>query len=243
MKKANRAWLLIPALMLVGLPLGAAAQWEKKAATEWNDKDAQRVLSDSPWARTQVFTSPVTLFRSPVTEGPQRPGSTATGVANATHINFHVRFFSARPIRQALARQIIVKQKQPISDDMLAQLKSFTGGEFKEYIVITITCDSQEAGANVREAQGLLMGRGTADLKNITFLEIKGGKRIFLEEYQRPMQDGIGARFIFPRLVDGKPFITPESEEIHFYAELDTTYRLDRRFKVKEMMYEGKLEY
>jgi hypothetical protein len=227
---------------LLGLPLGAAAQWDKKAATEWNEKDAQRVLSDSPWAHTQVFTSPVTLFRSPGLES-QRPGSTSSGAANATHVNFRVRFFSARPIRQAIARQIIAKQKQPLSDDMVTQLKSFASGEFREYIVITVTCDSQEAGANVREAQGLLMARGTADFKNTAFLEIKGGKRIFLQEYQRPQADGFGARFIFPRMVDGKPFITPESEEIHFYAELDGNYRLDRRFKVKEMIYEGKLEY
>jgi hypothetical protein len=43
--------------------------------------------------------------------------------------------------------------------------------------------------------------------------------------------------------VDGKPFITPESEEIHFVAPLSDNYKLDRRFKVKDMMYEGKLEY
>jgi hypothetical protein len=242
MQQMNRAWIMILAVLTFGLPLGAAAQWEKKTATEWNDKDAQRVLSDSPWAHTQVFTSPVTLFRSPVTEGPQRPGSTATGVANATHINFYVRFFSARPIRQAYARRFILKQKQPLSDDQVSAVKNFTSGEFREYIVITVTCDSTEAGANVREAHGLLMSRGTADLKNTTYLEIKGGKRIFLQEYQRP-QDDYGARFVFPRLVDGKPFITPESEEIHFYTELNSNYRLDRRFKVKEMMYEGKLEY
>ncbi|MFL6214053.1 MAG: hypothetical protein ACJ74J_09190 [Blastocatellia bacterium] len=243
MKKMNRVWIMMLAVILLGLPLGAAAQWEKKTATEWTDNDAQKVLSDSPWAHTQVFTSPITLFRSPVTEGRQGPGSTATGVANATHVNFRVRFFSARPIRQAIARQIIVKQKQPLSDEMVTQLKSFASGEFKEYIVITVTCDSQEAGANVHEAQGLLTSRGTADLKNSAFLEIKGGKRVFLQEYQRPQQDGFGARFVFPRMVDGKPFITPDSEEIHFYAELNSTYRLDRRFKVKEMMYEGKLEY
>jgi hypothetical protein len=84
-------------------------------------------------------------------------------------------------------------------------------------------------------------------LKNTTFLEIKGGKRIFLQEFQPATPDGlgarIGARFIFQRLVDGKPFITPESEEIHFFSPLSGTYKLDRRFKIKDMMYEGKLEY
>jgi hypothetical protein len=241
MNKTNRVLILSLAATLLSLPLAAAAQWEKKAATEWTEKDAQRVLSDSPWAHTQVFTSATNLFRGPGFES-QRPGSTSTGVANATHISFRVRFLSALPIRQAIARLITTKQKQ-LSDEQASMIKSFVNGESQEYIVVSVTCDSQEAGANVREAQGLLMGRGTADLKNITFLETKGGKRVFLQEYQRPRQDGIGARFIFPRMVDGKPFITPESEEIHFYTELDGNYRLDRRFKIKDMTYEGKLEY
>ena len=60
---------------------------------------------------------------------------------------------------------------------------------------------------------------------------------------QTPRPDGFGARFIFQRIVDDKPFVTPESEEIHFVAPLSDTYRLDRRFKVKDMMFEGKLEY
>ncbi|HSQ19547.1 MAG TPA: hypothetical protein VLR92_04150, partial [Blastocatellia bacterium] len=76
-----------------------------------------------------------------------------------------------------------------------------------------------------------------------TYLEVKGGKRIYLQEFQPTRPDGFGARLIFPRLVDGKPFITPESEDIHFVAPISDTYRLDRRFKVKDMMYEGKLEY
>ena len=242
MNTVKRASIFCLAALFLSLPLGAAGQWEKKPAAEWSDKDAQKLLNDSPWARTQVFTSPVTLFRSNPTES-QRPGSTATGVANATHVNFRIRFFSARPIRQALGRMMEVKQKNGLSEEMAAQLKGFTEGAFEEYIVVTVTCDSREAGANASEANALLYSRGTADLKNGTFLEIKGGKRVFLQEYQRPKADGLGARFIFPRKVHGDTFITPESEEIRFYTELDSSYKLDRRFKVKEMMYEGKLEY
>lgn len=45
----------------------------------------------------------------------------------------------------------------------------------------------------------------TAKYKNNTFLEIKGGKRMFIQEYQTPRPDGFGARFIFQRIVDDKP--------------------------------------
>jgi hypothetical protein len=251
MNLSNR--VLLPGILglLLVFSLTTSAQWDKKPYAEWSDKDAQKVLNDSPWGRTQVYTSPLTMFRSGQSSIPgntARPGSsngqqTAGAPPDATHVNFRVRFLSAKPIRQAFSRMIEIQQKKGAGDELTEQLKQFASGEFLEYIIIAVTCDSQDPGANVQEASSLLRTRGTADLKNSTFLEIKGGKRIFLQEFQPPHQDGFGARFIFPRLVDGQPFITPESEEIHFFTELSGTYKLDRRFKVKDMMYEGKLEF
>ena len=240
----KRALLISMAALLVSVPLSASAQWEKKPYTEWSEKEALKLLNDSPWGRTQVFTTSQPLFRGPTTgrQGTSGQGTSAN-TANATHVNFRIRFLSAKPIRQAVTRMLEINQKQPMGDELAAHLKSFTSGEFLDLIVITVACDSQEPGANVQEALGLLRTRSTVALKNNTFLETKGGKRIFLQEYQPPRPDGLGARFIFSRLVDGKPFITPQSEEIHFFTELSGSYRLDRRYKVKDMMYEGKLEY
>jgi hypothetical protein len=136
-----------------------------------------------------------------------------------------------------------VKSKGAIKEDVAEQLKQFASGEFLEIIVVAVTADSVDTGSNVNQALALLSQGSTAKFKNNAFLEIKGGKRMFLQEYQPPRPDGFGARFIFQRIVDEKPFITLESEEIHFFAELSSTYKLDRRFKTKDMMYEGKLEY
>lgn len=239
----NRALVLSMAALLLSLPLCASAQWDKKPYAEWSEKEVNKVLNDSPWGRTQVFTSPVTLFRGPTT-GRQGVGQpTSSRPADATHVNFRIRFFSAKPVRQAVSRLMTMKQKQPISDELATQLKTLASGDFLEYIVITVSCDSEDTGGNVQEALSLLRTRGTAELKNNTFLEVKGGRRLFLQEFQPPRQDGLGARFIFKRLVDGESFITPNSEEIRFFTELNDTYRLDRRFKVKDMMYDGKLEY
>jgi hypothetical protein len=231
------------ATFLISVPLSASAQWEKKAYSEWTDKDALRVLNDSPWGRTQVFTTSATLFKQPTSGRQGSTNPTVANNANATHINFRVRFLSAKPVRQAIIRLLEIRQKEPANEEMAAHLKSLASGDFLEIIVVTVSVDSTEAGANMQEALSLLYKRGTADLKNNTFLEIKGGKRVFLQEYQQPKKDGLGGRFIFSRLVDGKPFITPESEEVRFYTELDSAYKLDRRFKVKDMNFEGKLEY
>jgi hypothetical protein len=231
----------VPGLLLI-FSASTAAQWNKKPPAEWSEKDATKVLNDSPWGRTQTFDSPEQQYRGPVT-GRQGTGSrTSDAPPQAIHLFFRVRFLSAKPIRQALSRLIELKQKGELKPELAEQLKQFASGEFLEYIVVAVTSEAADVGANVQQAAAILR-RDNAELKNTTYLEVKGGKRVYLQEFQPTRPDGFGARFIFLRLVDGKPFITPESEEIHFVAPISDTYRLDRRFKVKDMMYEGKLEY
>ena len=83
----------------------------------------------------------------------------------------------------------------------------------------------------------------TGTLKNATYLERNDGKRIFLEEYVPPGKDGFGARFIFPRIVNERPFLTPETHDVRFYSEFGTAIKLNMRFKIADMMVDGKLEY
>jgi hypothetical protein len=93
------------------------------------------------------------------------------------------------------------------------------------------------------QAASLLDRQSTAQLKNETYLTIKGGKRVFLLEYQPPRKDGLGARFVFPRNVDGQPFITLETDEVLFHSTLNAGPELNMRFKVKDMIFAGNLEY
>lgn len=237
------------------------AQWEKKPYTEWSEKEAQKLLNDSPWGQTQVVSDMSQMF------GNERLSSGASRVANVFHVNFRIRFLSAKPVRQAISRVMELKQKGAVSEQLASQLRAFAAADFPDYVVITVLCDSDQPNIRLQEATALLNNRTTADLKNNTFLELKDGRRVFLQEYQTPRNDGLGARFIFPRLIDGEPYITAESGEIHFVSDLSQgdaspggmsrgrasggsggasgplNYRLDRRFKVAAMNFQGKLEY
>jgi hypothetical protein len=121
----------------------------------------------------------------------------------------------------------------------------------------------------LQQANSLLSKLQTADFKNNTYLLTNDGHRVFIQEYQPPRNDGLGARFVFPRHVDGKPVITPESGEVLFHSEVgggagvnatipnsdipsrdpsgrvarDYGFTLSTRYKVKDMMFDGKLEY
>ncbi|HEX8178789.1 MAG TPA: hypothetical protein VF525_04515 [Pyrinomonadaceae bacterium] len=238
-KKVTVALLLVCALVGVG-----AAQKKDKSWTEWSKKDAEKMLKDSPWAQTQIETDTSEMFFTPTARGgfndPTRKDEGATN--QEVHLNYYVRFFSARPIRMALARLAVLNN---VGNAQAAEgLKRFAEYQPTDITIVTVWFDStdQRTGGKVLQA---LSSAETSTLKNDAYLERKDGKRIFLQEYVKPGKDGFGGRFIFPRNVDGKPFLLPDSGEVRFHAELGTNkeFKVDRRFKVADMMYAGTLEY
>jgi len=237
--------------LLFGFSATVEAQWEKKPYIEWSDKEAQKVLNESPWGKTQTFVENTVLT------GSTRPNSGQNTFNSTFQVNFRIRLFSGKPIRQAFSRVLELQQKGNVGEAMAAQLKSFANGEFLEYIIVTVTCDSEQSGEPLYAAQTALEKRTTAELKSNTYLEV-AGQRVYLQEFQAPKKDPFGARFIFPRLVGNEPFITSKTSEVRFVSELprsvapvggtapnpaQNTYRLNMIFKVSAMNFLGKLEY
>jgi hypothetical protein len=239
---------VIPAVAIALLVLTTvAAQKSEKKWTDWSKNDAQKILEDSPWGKTQTDSDTSQMFFSP-TQDPQRMGTSsndgsrlAQGATNQTvNVKFFVRFFSARPIREALARVMEINQKPPA--EIVARLHNFAEIKSENSIIVTVSYEStdQRAGNTVMQAFNSAI---TATLKNDTYLQRADGKQLFLEEYVPPGKDGFGARFIFLRSPDGQPFIADKSGEIRFYAKYPNGIKIDRRFKLADMLYEGELEY
>lgn len=235
---------LLVLIALGALLIGVEAQKKMKPWAEWNLKEAQKMLDDSAWGQTQRETNTSEMFYNPTTGSGRGASSdrSAQGATNqAVNVNYHIRFLSAKPIRQAFARSILLQQKTP-NAQLEEQLKGFAEQKTSEWIVVAVSYDSSDqrfAGT----AMQVFNSANTGGLQNGTYLEIKDGKRVFLKEYRAPIADGMGAKFAFPRLVDGKPFITPESGYIRFYSEFTKDLKLNMRFKLEDMMYDGQLEY
>lgn len=243
----------IAALAIVLLMAGAASAQKLKPWGEWSQKDAQKILDDSAWGRTQTETDASQMFFSP-TSDPNRTGSRTTsndssrlsqGATNqAVPLNFRIRFFTAKPIRQAFARTIALKQAT-VTKELTAQLTAWSDAHTDDWIIVAVAYDStdQRYSGPVMQA----FGSATAEtIKNSTYLERKDGKRVFASDYQAPGADGAGAKFVFSRTLDGQPFLNAESGEVRFYSEFQTAkppFKLDMRFKVADMMFDGKLEY
>ena len=244
-------------LMICGLVAIVSAQKAAKPWTEWDAKEVKKTLDNSGWGQVQTETNTSEMTYSPTataSSGSKR--GMEEGVTNqATSMNYHIRFLSAKPIRQAVIRNVELTQKKPASD----QQKAFIDNKvFEQYIVVSVVFDGADGRASGRDIQAF----GSANvgvLKNQTFLERKDGKRLFLTDYRPPGNDGLGAKFFFARMDDGKPFITTETGSVRFYSEVPsaprpdtnttgssgttTVLKLNMRFKTADMMFDGRLEY
>ena len=247
----KRALFVCSILILLAIP--AYAQ-KGKPWTEWTDKEAEKVLNDSGWGQTQTEgggtsqQSTQTSAISSTTAARERNATNVGAAASSAQsgetkespsLHFRVRFMSAKPIREAFVRMI---ELQGAPAEKVAQIKPFIDYDFSNYIVVTINMDGNDRrrmGAIMQE----LSSTDPAALKPVTFLERKDGKRLELMEYRAATNDGLGAKFVFARALDGAPFLDANSGEVRFVTELGKMLKINRRFKVADMMYDGKLEY
>ena len=245
--KTPKPFLIVLPIMAFLISTGFAQKAEK-AWTEWTKQEAQKVLENSPWAQIQNDTDTSQSMYSPTSDsrltGNRASTSSDNLVQGATNqsvnVKFVVRLFSARPIRQALARQVTLRQKLP--DEAFARLRQFAELKSENSIIVTVTYDStdQRYGNKVMQA---LNSAVTSTLKNNTYLQRSDGKQLFLEEYIPPGTDGFGARFIFLRYPEEKLFVDAKTTELRFFTQLSNELKVDRRFKIADMLYQGELEY
>jgi hypothetical protein len=224
-----------------------ATQQEQRSWTDWNQKEVEKMLSSSPWAQTQKDADTTEMFFQPTadprfTRAPNARARLEEGATNQEVVmTYGIRFFSARPVRQAFMRKMQLDQKT-LEPEVLARMRNFAEVPASDSIIIAVTVESTDQRARGKAMQ-LIESAATGTLKNTTYLERKDGKRLFLEQYVPPGRDGFGARFIFPRMVDERPFLTPEVGEVRFVTEFGATIKLNMRFKLADMMLDGKLEY
>lgn len=232
--------------------LAGVTSAQTKPWTEWSKKDVDKTLNDSAWSQTQTEapqsqpsnTAAVTQVMAGRREDRNLDSAARNAESGQTKavpsIKYYVRFLSAKPIRAAFARRMLLAQSQP-NEELAGQLKAFVDRDFSDYIVVTVSVevgDEKMVGGVTRAFSAAT----TEALKDNVYLERKDGKKLFLMEYRPPTEDGMGAKFVFKRAVDGQPFLT-DADNVRFYAQLNEKMKVNARYKLSEMLYDGKLEY
>jgi hypothetical protein len=238
------ATIIAIALTIAVVLSTALAQKSDKPWTDWNKKEVQKMLEDSPWAQTQTETDTSEMMYQPTGPAGSRSNDASRQAIGATNqsinVKYFVRVFSARPIREALARGMMLQQNLPAT--ALDRLRQFAEVKSPDSIIFTVNYESndQRYGNAVMQA---FASATTDSLKNTTYVQRNDGKQLFIEEYVPPGKDGFGARFIFLRNISDKAFFDANSGEIHFVAQFPRIPKIERRFKLGGMMYQGELEF
>ena len=252
------------ALLIVLVTINADAQ-APKPWQEWSKTEAEKMLNDSPWGQTQAYKRSIATSTSAQPRGSTAPATGIYGPAGTNAIDdgnamkrvlmggvpslpttssssstiihtFRIRFLSARPIREASAAMFLINQAGTNSadrDKAAESLKSFVEHESVNYVVVAV-----ESADFIDLPQDL-----SAPITNDTYLQRSDGKRVLLIKYRAPGPDGLGAQFLFPRSLEDQPFLNLDSGEVRFHSEIAPGFKLDRLFKISNMVYRGKLEY
>ncbi len=222
-------------LLLFGFGLAAAEFWQKPY-TQWSDKDVMKMISSSPWAKSASLSMsfpgggggpalpPGGGFGGGPPRGPQGGSENGPG-AQAPSVEIVARWQSALPIRQAL-----VRLKFGAEADKSAEAAKVLEQQERPYEIVLSGPMGMFLGAKPEEAQKAL--------SEVTSLSSPRTGAI------NPTQIEVGnpgktmdVIFVFPRTM---PF-TVEDKEVELTTKLGTS-TLKYKFKLKDMMVNGKLE-
>ncbi|MGH9675478.1 MAG: hypothetical protein ACRD36_00125 [Candidatus Acidiferrum sp.] len=211
--------MLIPRFTLAVLFALAAAPpatspWEK-APEKWDEADAYRILRNSPWspAKTKLEANYTQRHADPLTGITSTSGinSEDTGLVrgiqlsrNTDYPDVTVLWWSSKTIRLAQLR--LHQLKNPAASPELLRAEAPPDH--------VITVNGAEQFRVLRDAK--------EDLHDTVFLELAGGLPLDLQSVsfvESAGGDDARVEFHFPRQVDGRPAIDPQSPRVIFHCK------------------------
>ena len=221
----GRRFLAISGVWLLAFAVvGAADFWEEKAFTEWSDKDLEKMMSNSPWAKRLTV-----VFRGPPREGggASIAGGNAGGFGGGGRggsdgqSRLVIQWRSALPVRQALVRERI-GEGGTVEPEAQALLSQRVPGY---YVVVT--------------GLPLQFGRLTPEALMAEARLERKGKPPIVPVQANPQRDGrsLALLYVFPL----DEAIVLEDKDVEFVTKLgDTTIK--KKFKLEDMVFNDQLE-
>jgi len=212
--------------LIASLTLASDPPWKGKPYQQWDDKDIQRVFSDSPWSRKGTIsrTWAALSAKDLPNANAQRPGGPVggggRGVPNAqgapndpsvSDLTFDVLWGSSRVMRAATARRAVLHggNKDLDVDKYAAQPQD-------EYQIVV---RSEDMAPFVRHDENFFQANA--------FLEAKKSKQKTSPSHIQYEREANGqmvttAIFFFPKkTASGEPTIGPDEKSVEFSCKLE----------------------
>ena len=236
--------LSISALLLLATAF-AADFWEKKDYKQWSQNECKKLLEDSPWAK--IFTQ----VSNDAGIDTSQTNRTNTDSA-APYVKYQVQFRSAKPVRQAIVRQMQFAQKYDSlppeqKQEFDKKADSFLSADLSKAVVVYVTYSTNNPD-NDRDMARYWQSQTADLLKNSVYLSNTKGEKAYLSNFVAEPGAGRSFQFIFPREVDGKPLLNGMQDKS---LKLDFAYPIVGRigdgrgyleFKVDKMIFDGSVD-
>jgi len=230
---------LAASLFVFTLCLWAADFWTKPY-TDWTDKEAQKMADNSPWAKTFSVAVETPGGDSGGGRGKGGGGGGAGGTTmgqtsgpsaitgqdvGGGSMSFVIRWQSALPVKQAF-----VRQKFGAEAGTSPEAKQLLEANEPAYVLVV-------SGLNRRQLAGTDPDSIKTAMMELTSLVIKGKDPIKPIDFRLNGKGKVDAVFAFPKTSP----ITVDDKEVEFQSKLGTLI-VKQKFRLKDMMYNGKLE-
>jgi hypothetical protein len=212
-------------LMVASPVLASDPPWKGKPYQQWDDKDIQRVFTDSHWARKTTITRTWSVVSQKDAQNPQlpggrggMPGAQGRGGAQGPNDNaggestYDVYWASSRVMRAATARRAVLHGGKADPD-----VDKYASQPQEEYQVVI---QSEDMAPFVRHDEKFFEAN--------SFLEPKKSKQKIAPShvvYERNEKSQIAAAvFFFPRkTASGEPTVGSEEKSVEFNCKLEGT--------------------
>jgi hypothetical protein len=236
---------LLSVMLMTGIAPGQGSEfWHKKEYRQWSEKECNKLLDDSPWAKKYTLSR---IYIDPL----QRDTGDRERVSNP-EIKYVVQLRSARPIRQALVRQSQIAQnydKLPADQQQQFDTKAeeFLSARFPDTVIVYVSYTTNVQNYD-RELARHWQLQTTERLRNFVFLIGPKGDKVPLLRYTPAHGGGREFQFAFPREFDGRPVLTAQDKSLKLefphppIGELGDA-RVLVEFKVDKMVMQGEVVY
>jgi len=210
---------------LMILSLWAADFWQTKPYTEWNDNETKRLLNSSPWAREAEIPMGGGMPPGGAPQGGRGGPAGDVPISGPSSVGVVVRWQTALPVKQALARLKFGKDAANSAD-----AKTFLDQQETTYVIGVIGLPAMMMAAPPEQLKNML--------KNRTTLSVKGKGMLAPSEVQiMPNNTMVDVYFSFPRAAA----LALEDKEVEFASKIGFS-DVTTKFRLKDMVLNGKLE-
>jgi hypothetical protein len=208
----------------LALSFASNAPWDKPA-DQWSAADTNKILEDSPWAPgkvaietkySQKYTDNVTHL---VSDSPVNSQTSSVvpnmQISKGGTPSYYVKWTSAKTMRLALEKM------HRMRINVTGTMPPLRVEESPDYV---IAIEGDEPMRILRDAK--------EDLHDTVFVELDNGFTLDLakmEYIDGSEADPLRTEFHFPRLIDGKPAIDPDTEKVVFHLRATAKKEMPNR--------------